>query len=392
MDFPSTLESWLTFIGENGELVAIACEESFYVLRFSRENYVAAVNNGEVEDDGVEAAFDLICDISESVRTGEWVGDCFIYTNTTNRLNYLVGDQTYTISHFDTPMYVLGYIQRDSRIYLADKDVNVTSFALSISVLEYQTLVLREDMETAEELLPSIPTSELNKIARFLEGQNHKELALEVATDPEHKFELALGLGQLDIALQLAKEANAEHKWKTVGDAALAAWDIKTAAECFVNAKDLGSLLLLHSSTGDREGLKALSEQANNAGAFNVAFSCLWQLADVEGCVDLLTRTGRTSEAANFAQTYKPSLAPKIAALHKESLEKDKKGRVAKTFGVPGEDDDLFPEWDEYIRLENEGVSLIDVSDEEKSTEVNGNEPDPDAEAVEEGTLVDTEA
>lgn len=36
-----------------------------------------------------------------SVRTGEWVGDCFIYTNSTNRLNYLVGDQTYTISHFD---------------------------------------------------------------------------------------------------------------------------------------------------------------------------------------------------------------------------------------------------------------------------------------------------
>src|SRR5882757_1355472 len=140
-----------------------------------------------------------------SVRTGEWVGDCFIYTNSTNRLNYLVGDQTYTISHFDQPMYLLGYIQRDSRIYLCDKDVNVTSFSLSLSVVEYQTLVLRDDMESASELLPSIPADQLNKIARFLEGQGHKELALEVATDPEHKFELALALGRLQIALELAR-------------------------------------------------------------------------------------------------------------------------------------------------------------------------------------------
>jgi coatomer subunit beta' len=326
------------------------------------------------------------------VRTGEWVGDCFIYTNGTNRLNYLVGDQTYTISHFDQPMYLLGYIQRDARIYLADKDVNVTSFALSLSVVEYQTLVLREDMETAAEILDSIPKSELNKIARFLEGQGHKELALEVATDPEHKFELALALGELPIALELATEANAEHKWKTVGDAALAAWDIRTAKECFLNAKDLGSLLLLHSSTGDREGLTALAEQASTAAAHNVAFSCLWQLGDVEGCVDLLTRTGRTAEAVLFSQTYKPSLAPKTVGLWKESLEKEKKGRVAKTVGVPVEDEELFPEWEEYIRLENEGVSLVDIDGEDTATAVNGDTHDPDAEAVEEGSLVDTGA
>jgi len=291
------------------------------------------------------------------------VGDCFIYTNSTNRLNYLVGDQTYTISHFDQPMYLLGYIQRDSRIYLADKDVNVTSFSLSLAVVEYQTLVLRDDMDSAAELLSSIPEDQLNKIARFLEGQGHKELALEVATDPEHKFDLALALGHLPIALELAREADVEHKWKTVGDAALAGWDVALAAECFKSAKDLGSLLLLHSSTGDREGLRALSQQAQDAGAHNVAFTCLWQLADIEGCIDLLTKTGRVPEAVLFSQTYKPSLTVKTVGLWKESLEAEKKGRVAKTVGVPGEDDELFPEWEEYLRLESEGgVSLIDVN------------------------------
>jgi coatomer subunit beta' len=50
---------------ESGELVALACEDTFYVLRFSRENYVAAVQAGQVEDDGVEAAFEVITDINE---------------------------------------------------------------------------------------------------------------------------------------------------------------------------------------------------------------------------------------------------------------------------------------------------------------------------------------
>ena len=255
-------------------------------------------------------------------------------------------------------MYVLGYIQRDSRIYLADRDVNVTSFGLSLPVLEYQTLVLREDLETAAELLPTIPADQMNKIARFLEGQGHKELALEVASDPEHKFELSLALGKLDIALQLARQADVDHKWKTVGDAALAGWDVALAAECFTHANDLGSLLLLHSSTGDHEGLASLAKQAEGAGAHNVAFSSYWLLSDIDRCTQLLIRTGRFAEAVLFSQTYKPSLTAPAVKQWKEGLEKNKKTRVAKVIGIPGEDDELFPEWDAWLELEKKGGSV----------------------------------
>lgn len=257
-------------------------------------------------------------------------------------------------------MYILGYIQRDSRIYLADKDVNVTSYGLSLPVVEYQTLVLRGDMETAAEVLPSVPSDQLNKIARFLQDRNHMELALEVATDPEHKFELALALNRLEMALELAQEADAEHKWKTVGDAALAAWDVALAEKCFTQARDLGSLLLLYSSTSDREGLAKLAELAEAGGVHNLAFSAQWMAGNVAGCVDILVKTGRLAEAVLFSQTYKPSLTADLVAQWKQSLEKNKKGRVAKLLGMPGEDEELFPEWEEWLRLETEGGSVED--------------------------------
>lgn len=371
-------------------MVTLACEDDFYVLRYSREEYINGLNAGEADEDGVEAAVELVATINETVRTGQWVGDCFIYTNSTNRLNYLVGDQTYTISHFDQPMYVLGYLPRDGRIYLADKDVNAVSFGLSLSMVEYQTVVLRGDMEMASELLKDVPQDQMNKVARFLEGQGYKEMALEVATDPEHRFELALALNNLETALTIAREANVEHKWKIVGDAALASWNLALAQECFTNAKDVGSLLLLHTASNNRSGLKALVAQASESGLHNVAFSTLWSLGDVDGCIALLIQTNRIAEAVLLAQTYKPSSAPNLVVQWKESLEQSGKSKVARLIGVPpgapdvaSTDDDLFPEWDEYIRLEKESAvpeppsseSLIDVNvdeDEEPARTANG--------------------
>jgi len=114
-------------------------------------------------------------EIYASVRTAKWVGDVCIYT-TVNRLQYLVGEQAYTITHIDPGLYLLGYIARDGRVYLADKDVNIISYALSLSVVEYQTVVLRGDMDTAETLLAQIPADQMPKIARFLEGQGYLDI------------------------------------------------------------------------------------------------------------------------------------------------------------------------------------------------------------------------
>jgi len=206
--------------------------------------------------------------------------------------------------------------------------VNVVSFALSLAVVEYQTLILRGELEAAEETLPSVPKDQNNKIARFLEGQGYKEMALKVATDPEHRFDLALSLGDLQQATEIAREQDTEHKWKTVGDAALTGWDIKLAQECFVKAKDLGSLLLLYSATSDESGLRELASLAQTATANNVAFSALWQIGDLQGCIDLLIKTNRFAEAVLFSQTYKPSATAGLAKQWKTSLEKENKSRV----------------------------------------------------------------
>ena len=52
-------------------------------------------------------------------------------------------------------------------------------------VITSQTLVLRDDMDAAAALLPSISSDHHARLARFLEGLAKYDQALELATDPE---------------------------------------------------------------------------------------------------------------------------------------------------------------------------------------------------------------
>lgn len=49
--------------------------------------------------------FQVQGEIQEIVKTGLWVGDCFIYTSSVNRLNYYVGGEIVTIAHLDRYNY-----------------------------------------------------------------------------------------------------------------------------------------------------------------------------------------------------------------------------------------------------------------------------------------------
>ena len=185
-----------------------------------------------------------------------------------------------------------------------------------------------------------------------------KELALEVSTDPDHKFDLAIQLDDLDTALALARSSphlGSQSKWRTVGDRALAAWKVALAEECFKMANDFSALLLIYTSTGDRDGLTSLSEKAASAGQTNIAFACALQLGESTAAVDLLLATERAPEAALFARTYAPSQTSRAVGQWRSMLEGAKKGKQAAAIADPGEQAEEFGEgWEDALRREEE--------------------------------------
>ncbi|MFH4978669.1 hypothetical protein AB6A40_005378 [Gnathostoma spinigerum] len=291
---------------DSGEMVAVAGEDSFYILKYNA-NVVNDVDPADVPVDGFEDAFDVIGEQQETVKTAIWIGDCFIFTTALNRLNYYVGGEIVTIAHLERPCYLLGYMPKESRLYLCDKDHNVISYRLLLSVLEYQTAVMRRDFSTADKVLSSIPRDQRTRVAHFLEKQGFKKQALAVSQDPEHRFDLALSLGELKTAYDLAKVSDSEEKWKQLSQAATLKSELMLAGECLGRARDYGGLLLLASSAGSVSLMRTLATDSYGANQLNIAFASYLMLGEVDRCLDILIESDRLPEAAFFARTYCPS-------------------------------------------------------------------------------------
>eukprot|EP01026_Neomeris_dumetosa_P007818 TRINITY_DN12423_c0_g1_i4.p1 TRINITY_DN12423_c0_g1~~TRINITY_DN12423_c0_g1_i4.p1 ORF type:complete len:889 (+),score=158.35 TRINITY_DN12423_c0_g1_i4:94-2760(+) len=339
---------------DNGDLVAIVSDQSFYILKFDADAVSNAMQTGQgIDADGVEEAFDLLNEISETVRTGLWVGDCFVYNNAAWRLNYVVGDEVTTVYHLDKPMFLLGYQASQSKLYLIDKDFSIIAYTLLLSLIEYKTLMMRGDIEAADSIIPTLPQDQLNGVAKFLEGRGFPEKALEVATDPDYKFELALSLGRLDLARSIVEESEGENeaKWRQLGELALGNGELQVAQECMQRAKDLSGMILLYSSTADVSGMTTLVEDALAAGRFNIAFAGLFMLGEVDRCMDLLQTSGRLPEAAFFARTYCPSRMSAAVKAWREDLQKINP-KAAESLADPEEYPNLFPNLEAALKAE----------------------------------------
>jgi len=336
---------------ETGELCCIATEESYFVLKFDSE-VVANADKEKMTEDGIEDAFDVLGEVTESVKTGLWVGDCFIYTNSVNRLNYYVGGEIVTVSHLDRTMYLLGYIPTDSRLYLGDKELNVVSFQLLLSVLEYQTAVMRRDFETADKVLPTVPKEQRTRVAHFLEKQGFKKQALAVSSDPEHKFDLAIQLGDLVTATDLAKEAASEQKWKQLAELATSRAQFDLAQQCLHEAQDHGGLLLLATAAGNAEMVEKLGNASQDSGKHNVSFLSFFLLGNLEKCLEILVSSNRLPEAAFFARTYLPSEVSRVVDLWRVQLGKVSE-KAGQSLADPKDYPNLFPDFQASVEAES---------------------------------------
>jgi coatomer subunit beta' len=326
---------------------------------------------GQVDaSEGVDGSFDLLYEINDTVTSGKWVGDCFLYTNGAGRLNYSVAGQIQTLVHLETGNSgatvhaIIGYLAKEDRVYLIDKSNNVTSFKVMLAMLQYQTAVVRGDFDAANELLPMIPEDEYLKVARFLEAQGFKEEALAVTPDNDHKFDLACELGQLELGLELMGGVDEEEKdstdtqakWKKLSDLALKQGNFDLAESAAKASSDFSGLLLLYSATGDREGMEYLASASRSSGKFNVAFLAYFMLNQIETCIELLKDTSRLPEAAFLARTYLPSAVEEIVQSWKSSLSKVS-STAAAALATPLQAPLMFPDFDVALQVEEAFLS-----------------------------------
>nr|CCC89588.1 putative beta prime cop protein [Trypanosoma congolense IL3000] len=327
---------------ENGNLLALVTESGFFTLRFNSEavlDYLEAHNS--TPEDGLDFAFEVVEEVMESVKELLWVNDCAVFVNQAHRLNYYIAGEINSIGVLSRDQYLLGYLNKENRVLCIDKETNITSYLLRVNVIECMAAVTRQDFPTVEALLPSIDTGDRLPLARFLQSKNCLELALDVTTEEDHRMELAIQLGRMTLAEEIAQKSSSIGHWKQVADAALGKGMLQLAEKALYKCSDSSGLLLLYSCTGDIDSMSKLGDACLLNGKANIAFTCFHFTGRYVDNVELLCRTGKNAEAAFYARTYCHEKVESAVLRWKSEL--SRVPRISEAIASPEAYPNLFP-------------------------------------------------
>ena len=186
--------------------------------------------------------------------------------------------------------------------------------------------------------------------------------------DNEHKFDLALQLGNLPIAYELALEMENEQKWLQLGDVATKNGDFNLVQECLTRAQSFGSLILFASANSDKQLMASIGDQSRKNGQFNIAFLSNFVLGKLDECLDILIENQRLPEAAFFCRTYLPSQISRVIDLWREKLKQMNMERAAQALANPTDYENLFPglvdtyKTEQYLKQQTKTQSARDFS------------------------------
>jgi coatomer subunit beta' len=95
-------------------------------------------SGGDADEDGIEDAFTFLEEFNETINSGVWISnDCFVFVNNKGSISYLIGNKILKLTNTDKKYFILGYDGKQNRLYLIDKALNIVSYSLLLSLINY---------------------------------------------------------------------------------------------------------------------------------------------------------------------------------------------------------------------------------------------------------------
>ena len=171
-------------------------------------------------------------------------------------------------------------------VYCLDR--NAQPKMLSIDPTEYR-FKLALIKRNYEEMLSIIKNSSLvgQSIIAYLQKKGYPEIALQFVQDPQTRFELAIECGNLDVAVEMAKQLDRPKLWTRLGIEALAHGNHQFVEMAYQKLRQFDKLSFLYLSTGDQEKLSRMAKIGEHRGDITSQFQNSIYLADVESRIQI---------------------------------------------------------------------------------------------------------
>ncbi|KAL4779808.1 coatomer WD associated region-domain-containing protein [Aspergillus varians] len=392
-------------IQQKKQLAELAVSGVKYVVWSNDGLYAALLSKHNVTI--VTKTLEQVSSLHETIRikSAAWDDAGVLLYSTLNHVKYsLLNGDSGIIRTLDQTVYLVKV--KGPSVYCLDRNAKPRTLEIDPTEYRFKLALVKRNYD---EMLQIIKTSSLvgQSIISYLQKKGYPEIALQFVQDPQTRFELALECGNLEVAIEMARELDRPNLWSRLGTEALAHGNHLIVEMAYQKQRNFDKLSFLYLATGDQEKLSRMAKIAEHRGDFTSRFQNAIYRGDVEDRIQMfkevdlyplayltakahglteeaesiLEAVGLTEDQISLPTTEAPSQVPQpIVATHKaswpvkaaahSSFEKALLGEVgaadedAPELGFEPEDDEGAVTAGEALEDEDEDAAGWDMGDE----------------------------
>lgn len=219
------------------------------------------------------------------IKSATWDDAGVLLYSTLNHVKYtLMNGDNGIVRTLDQTVYLVKVKGRN--VYCLDRSAKPKILHIDPTEYRFKLSLVKRNYE---EMLHIIRTSSLvgQSIISYLQKKGYPEIALQFVQDPATRFELAIECGNLDVAVETAKELDRPKLWSRLGAEALAHGNHQIVEMAYQKLKQFDKLSFLYLATGDHSKLARMAKIAEHRGDFTARFQNALYLGEVEDRIQM---------------------------------------------------------------------------------------------------------
>ncbi|KAK4187857.1 coatomer WD associated region-domain-containing protein [Podospora australis] len=310
----------------NGVKYVVWSNDGLYAALLSKHNVTI-----------VSKTLEQISTLHETIRikSATWDDTGVLLYSTLNHVKYtLLNGDNGIVRTLDQTVYLVRVKGRN--VYCLDRAAKPKILQIDPTEYRFKLSLIKRNYE---EMLHIIQNSSLvgQSIISYLQKKGYPEIALQFVQDPTTRFELAIECGNLEVAVEMAKQLDKPKLWTRLSSEALAHGNHTIVEMCYQKLKHFDKLSFLYLTTGDEAKLTRMAKIAEHRGDFTSRFQNALYLGEVEDriqmfkeidlyplaymtakahgleeeCQSILEATGLTEDQLNLPTFGEPLTLPK---------------------------------------------------------------------------------
>ncbi|KAL4796919.1 coatomer WD associated region-domain-containing protein [Aspergillus venezuelensis] len=272
-------------IQQKKQLAELAVSGVKYVVWSNDGLYAALLSKHNVTI--VTKTLEQVSSLHETIRikSAAWDDAGVLLYSTLNHVKYsLLNGDSGIIRTLDQTVYLVKVKGRS--VYCLDRNAKPRTLEIDPTEYRFKLALVKRNYD---EMLQIIKTSSLvgQSIISYLQKKGYPEIALQFVQDPQTRFELALECGNLEVAIEMARELDRPTLWNRLGAEALAHGNHQIVEMAYQKQRNFDKLSFLYLSTGDQEKLSRMAKIAEHRGDFTSRFQNAIYRGDVQDRIEM---------------------------------------------------------------------------------------------------------